>query len=71
VTYLQGSNKQHKLILTAKPRSNGKVLRVRCKCMAEYRNVSDRYYNYDWLAEVTSAREALAVYRKHLEEQNA
>jgi hypothetical protein len=66
--HLQGKNKEHKLILTAKPGSNGKVLRVRCKCMAEYRNVSDHYYNYDWIAEVGTVEEVLVVYRKHLEE---
>ena len=34
--------------------------------MAEYKNVSTRYYNYDFLAEVTSLEEAARVYKDHL-----
>lgn len=59
-------NKQHKLITTAVKGSNGKRLRVRCKCMAEYKNVSDRYVNYDHLADVDSLEKALQVYENHL-----
>jgi hypothetical protein len=59
---------EHKLILTGVPGSNGRRLRVRCKCMAEYRDVSDRYYNYDPLGEVSSLDDAITMYHKHLEE---
>lgn len=56
---------EHKMILTM-PKNGNRIYRVRCKCMAEYRNVSDRYFNYDWLAEVPDADEAIRVYREHL-----
>lgn len=61
-SHLQGEEKQHKFILTM---CGNRRFRVRCKCMAEYRNVSDRYYNYDWLAEVETLEEAIEVYRRH------
>jgi hypothetical protein len=63
--HLQGEP-QHKMVLTGKGK-DGDVLRVRCKCMAEYRNVSDRYYNYDYIAEVTDLDAAREVYDRHLE----
>ena len=65
VSHLQ-QNPEHKMIVTAKKGSNGRVLRVRCKCMAEYRNVSDHYYNYDPLGDVKSIDEALKLYKEHL-----
>ena len=46
---------------------NGRVLHLRCRCMAEYRNVSSRYFNYDLLAKVSSAQEAVKVYMDHLQ----
>lgn len=58
---------QHKMVLTGVRNSNGRLLRVRCKCMAEYRDVSDRYYNYDTLATVDSLPAAVEAYRGHLE----
>lgn len=59
---------EHELVLTcpANKRGNGKILVVRCKCMAEYRSVSRRYYNYDPLGEVTSLADAIALYQQHL-----
>jgi len=56
---------QHKMIVTGKSK-NGNILRVRCKCWAEYRNVSDRYYAYDWLAEVRTLEDALRVWKAHM-----
>lgn len=58
--------KQHKLIVT-KARNQNRGFRVRCKCMAEYRNVSDRYFNYDTLSDNALDVEAIhAVWRAHL-----
>jgi len=63
---LQKEELQHNFVLTGKPNSNGKILRVRCTCMAEYKDVSTRYYNYDPLAEVTSIEDAKKAYADHL-----
>lgn len=46
--------------------TNGKLFNVRCKCMAEYRNVSDRYFVYEPLGQVSSLEEAAQMYREHL-----
>ena len=48
--------------------TNGKLFNVRCKCMAEYRDVSDRYFCYEPLGQVTSLEEACRLYREHLAE---
>jgi hypothetical protein len=64
--HLQGEQKQHHLVLTFTPRSNGCKIRVRCRCMAEYRNVSLHYYNYDWLADVETIEEIKQIYEAHL-----
>jgi hypothetical protein len=57
---------EHELIITAKANSNGRILVVRCKCMAEYRDVSRRYYNYDPLGEAHSLDEVKSLYDAHL-----
>jgi hypothetical protein len=64
--HLQGEQKQHHLVLTFTPNSNGRKIRVRCRCMAEYRNVSLRYFNYDWLADVETLEEVKQIYHAHL-----
>lgn len=56
---------EHELVITAKPNTNGRVLTLRCRCMAEYRNVSRRYYNYDPFAETGSLDEAVRLYDEH------
>lgn len=75
--YLQDPDEpQHQMLTSFTPRGKaagarndvpyGKLLRVRCKCMAEYKNVSDRYFTFDWLGDVTSLAEARALYDHHL-----
>jgi hypothetical protein len=54
------------MVLTAVKGSNGKRLRVRCKCMAECPNVKDNYYNYDPIGDVNNLEEAITVYDEHL-----
>ncbi|SRR5216684_8829351 len=61
------SEPEHKLILSGKQGSNGKILNVRCKCMAEYANIRDSYYMYDLLGEASSIKQAAAIYKAHLE----
>lgn len=34
--------------------------------MAEYKNVSDRYHNYDHLADVDTIQQAVKLYENHL-----
>lgn len=71
VSHLQDpDNPQHELVITLVPGSN-RLLRLRCKCMAEYRNVSRRYYNYDWFAECDVEDDVMALYWKHLDEWRA
>lgn len=65
VSHLQGDNKEHKKIITGK-KSQPDILVVRCKCMAEYRNVKDNYYNYDSLGEVATLTEAHQLYDDHI-----
>jgi hypothetical protein len=57
---------QHEMVLTM-PKNGNNIFVVRCKCMAEYRNVSSRYTNYDWIARVTSGDDAIKAYRIHRE----
>jgi hypothetical protein len=46
---------------------NGKVLNVRCRCMAGTRNVpSARYYAYDTLGEASSLPGARRLWDEHL-----
>jgi hypothetical protein len=54
------------MIITGAGKNRTDVLRVRCKCMAEYKNVSDRFYNYDWLGEAVTIPDALAIYNDHI-----
>lgn len=65
---MQGENKEHHLVLTGTPGTNMRKVRVRCRCMAEYRSVSLHYYNYDWIADVETLEEAKQVYAAHLKE---
>lgn len=58
----------HRLVVTGAPRSNGKLLLVRCACRAQVADPSPRYYNFDWLARVGSLEEAKVAYRAHLAE---
>lgn len=65
--HLQGADKQHRLIITQGKNQN-RGFRVRCTCMAEYRNVSSRYFNYDTLTDhARDADEIKRVWRAHLE----
>lgn len=59
----------HELVVTGKKgkAGNGKILVVRCRCMAEI-NCKRNYYNYDPLGEVTSLPAAVAMYNQHLQE---
>jgi hypothetical protein len=61
-------NLPHKLILTGKKGSNGKILIVRCKCMAEF-ICKDNYFNYDPLGEASTLTEALKLYDAHREKR--
>lgn len=54
------------MVITGVKGSNGKRLWVRCKCMAEYPNVKDNYYNYDPLGDVGTLQEATEMYDKHV-----
>jgi hypothetical protein len=59
----------HEILVTGKPHSNGRVLRVRCLCMAQTNWIpSRRYYSYDWIAEVTSLQEAQKVFNQHVKQ---
>lgn len=60
----------HKLILTGS-RVLANVLSVRCKCMAEYKNVSDRYYNYDPIGWVKTIEQAVEMYYQHVAESES
>jgi hypothetical protein len=55
------------LVLTNKPNHNGKVLIVRCRCMAGTISTSPsrRFFNYDPLGEATSLKEAGQLWREH------
>lgn len=55
------------IVITAKTGTNGKVLRVRCKCMAQVNlPPNGRYYQYDWLAEgEMSLDEAVRIWKEH------
>jgi hypothetical protein len=53
------------MVLSLTPRSNGRRLRVRCRCMAEYK-ASRRHYAYDWLADVSGLEAARAVWDAHV-----
>lgn len=64
-THLQ-QTPEHAMVITGKRNTNGKVLVVRCTCMAEYRRVKTTYYNYDPLGEVTSLQAAKELYSQHL-----
>lgn len=58
---------QHQFMPTAVPGTNGKKIKVRCRCMAEYKNIdTSRYFNFDPLAVVNSMQEAKRVYDNHL-----
>ena len=69
-SHLQGDAKEHKEIITGK-KSKPDILVVRCKCMAEYRGVSDRYYNYDPLGEAKTLAEAHKLYTDHLAKESS
>lgn len=60
-------NPQHHFMPTAVTGTNGKKIKVRCRCMAEYKNIDfNRYYNFDYISIVDSMNEALKVYKNHL-----
>jgi hypothetical protein len=59
---------EHYPILTG-ARDNGNLLHLRCKCMAQYRNVSSRFKNYDWLVQTDSLAEIKRAWREHLGEK--
>lgn len=58
-------NPQHELLIAAPTGSNGKVLRVWCKCMSEYKNAG-RYFNFDHLKDTKTLEEAKQIYDNHL-----
>ena len=54
--------------LTAKKSTNGRVLNVRCRCMAGTScEPSRRYCNYDPIGEARSLEEAQDLWRRHTE----
>jgi len=60
-------NPQHELMVTAVTGTNGKKFKVRCKCMAEYKNIdTTRYYNFDYIKIVDNFKEANRIYENHL-----
>lgn len=63
----QRGDKQHAMQLShVRTAGNGHRVRVRCTCMAEYRNTSRRYFNYDALADAANIEHARAVFTIHL-----
>jgi hypothetical protein len=60
------------LRLTARKDSNGKILNVRCRCMAGTNcEPSRRYCNYDIIGEAGSLEEAKALWRRHTGSKSA
>lgn len=57
------------LVLTGVRGSNGRLLRVRCRCMAEPRSSVTRYFAYDDLGVVATTHEAKILWDKHVREK--
>lgn len=47
---------------------NGRIVRVRCACMAEYKT-NPNYYNYDHLGDALSLEDAHAIWQGHIMEK--
>lgn len=59
-------NPQHRLMTGMTPGSNGRKIRVRCRCMAEYKNVSPNYFVFDYIADADSLDRVKVIYENHL-----
>ena len=53
------------LVVTAKTGTNGKVLRVKCKCMAQVQ-IPSLLTPYDWIEEVGTLAAAVRVWKAHV-----
>jgi hypothetical protein len=53
------------LSLTGTPDSNGRLLRVRCRCMAGYRS-SRKHHGYDHLGDAPTLLDAVRMWRAHV-----
>lgn len=59
------------IVLSMAKGSNGRVLNVRCRCMAGTVHVpSRRFVNYDLLGQASSLDEALWLWREHRERRD-
>lgn len=61
------------MVLTFVQRSNGRLLNVRCRCMAQTvgKPRSERFYNYDPLGQAEGLEAALELFRKHVADRSA
>jgi len=57
--------RQHTLVLTTTPKSNGKSLRIRCTCMSQVGS-PERFFNYDHLGDAPDIEHAVAVWTNHV-----
>lgn len=64
----------HRIQLSGVPRSNGKLLRVRCFCMAQLDPAAGfaqrlriaQHTGFDWLEDVITLEQAKAVFGEHV-----